>query len=199
MAQTSGFDPTLKVKTCFDCKMFDFYNWVAHLNREDGPRGMPSYEALSVSFQGALEISSVIRQPLSLVRDLFSSPRVVAKSCQCYEGCGPSSQDHNIQIFTDASNEGRVSLYKRSVVRQGKKAAHKCSRVEGSISGPERFKDQCQNQTVLVATDNSTVVANINKNSEPSPVNRMVTASAGVQTDLSKWFTPHVDLFAPLI
>ena len=24
----------------------------------------------------------------------------------------------------------------------------------------------------------------------------MVTASAGVQTDLPKWFTPHVDLFA---
>ena len=31
---------------------------------------------------------------------------------------------------------------------------------------------------------------------ELSAVNRMVTASAGVQTDLSKWFTPHVDLFA---
>ena len=30
----------------------------------------------------------------------------------------------------------------------------------------------------------------------PSPINRMVTASADVQTDLSKWFTPHVDLFA---
>ena len=30
---------------------------------------------------------------------------------------------------------------------------------------------------------------------EPSTVDRMVTASAGVQTD-QKWFTPHVDLFA---
>ena len=29
-----------------------------------------------------------------------------------------------------------------------------------------------------------------------SPINRMVTTSADVQTDLSKWFTPHVDLFA---
>ena len=29
---------------------------------------------------------------------------------------------------------------------------------------------------------------------QPSAVNRMVTASTGVQTDL--WFTPHVDLFA---
>ena len=29
MAQTSGFDPTTQVKTCFDCKMFDVANWVA--------------------------------------------------------------------------------------------------------------------------------------------------------------------------
>ena len=29
-----------------------------------------------------------------------------------------------------------------------------------------------------------------------SPVSRMVNASTDVQTDLSKWFTPHVDLFA---
>ena len=32
MAQTSGFDPTTQVKTCFDCKMFDVANWVASLN-----------------------------------------------------------------------------------------------------------------------------------------------------------------------
>ena len=28
IAQTSGFDPTTQVKTCFDCKMFDVANWV---------------------------------------------------------------------------------------------------------------------------------------------------------------------------
>ena len=39
MAQTSGFDPTSQVKTCFDCKMFDVVYWVACLNREDGPKG----------------------------------------------------------------------------------------------------------------------------------------------------------------
>ena len=99
----------------------------------------------------------------------------------------------------------------------------------------KRFKEQCQNRTGLVATDNSTVIAYINKqggthsaemcallwkiiylmpslpdnlksqanprvpdcDGRPTvPINRRVTASAGVQTDLSKWFTPHVDLFA---
>ena len=39
MAQTSGFDPTTQVKTCFDCKMFDVANWVACLNGENGPGG----------------------------------------------------------------------------------------------------------------------------------------------------------------
>ena len=79
MAQSLGFDPTLKVKICFDCKMFDVENWVTSLNGEDGPGGTPSLEALSVSPQGALEISSLVGQPPSLVRDHFSSPRVVAK------------------------------------------------------------------------------------------------------------------------
>ena len=59
MAQTSGLSPKTQVKTCFDCKMFDVANWVACLNGENGPGGTPSHEALSVSPQGALEISSV--------------------------------------------------------------------------------------------------------------------------------------------
>ena len=59
MAETSGFDPASQVKTCFDCKMFDVANWAACLNGENGPRGMPSYEALSLLPQVALEISSV--------------------------------------------------------------------------------------------------------------------------------------------
>ena len=60
MAQTLGFDLTTQVKTCFDYKMFDVANWVACLNRENGPERTPSPEALSVSPQGALEISSVV-------------------------------------------------------------------------------------------------------------------------------------------
>ena len=46
-----------QVKTCLDCKMFDVANWVACLSGEDGPGGTPSHEAVSVSPQGALEIS----------------------------------------------------------------------------------------------------------------------------------------------
>ena len=89
MAQTPGFDPTTQVKTCFDCKMFDVSNWVA---REDGPRGTPSHEALSISSQGALEISSVVGQPPSLDRGHFCTPGLVAESCKHDERLRPSSQ-----------------------------------------------------------------------------------------------------------
>ena len=87
MAQTSGFDPTTRVKTCFDCKMFDVSNWIASLNGENGPGGTPSHEALSVSSQGALEISSV--QPSAVNRMVTTSagvqtdlPEVVHTSCR---------------------------------------------------------------------------------------------------------------------
>ena len=92
MAQTSGFDPTTQVKTCFDCKMFDVSNWVASLNRENGPGGTPSHEALSVSSQGALEISSVTGQSPSLDRSHCSPPGLVAQSLKRDERCRPSSQ-----------------------------------------------------------------------------------------------------------
>ena len=107
MAQISGFDPMLKVKTCFDCMMFDVANWVACLNGENVPGGTPSHETLSDSPQGALEISSTTGQPPSLVRDHFSSPRVVAKFLKnVMKRSDLYPKDHSIQIFTDTSNEG---------------------------------------------------------------------------------------------
>ena len=83
--------------------MFDVANWVACLNGENGPGGTPSHEALSVSSQGALEISSVAGQPPSLDGSHCSTLRPVVKSLKSDERCRPSSQDHSIQLFTDAS------------------------------------------------------------------------------------------------
>ena len=60
-------------------------NWVAYLNKEDGPGGTPSHEAVSVSSQGALEISSVAGQPPSLDRCHFCTPRLVAESSKSDE------------------------------------------------------------------------------------------------------------------
>ena len=117
---------------------------------------------------------------------------------------------------------------KGSVVRWGKRLHINDLELKAVSLALRNFKDQCQKQAVPVATDNSTVVAYINKQGgthsaemcallwkimtwchhyhitlkarhwvsecdgrpsiqiQSSPVNRMVTASADVQTDLSK-------------
>ena len=145
MAQTSGFDPATQVKICFGCKMFDVANWVACLNRENGPRGTLSHEALSVSPQGALEISSVVGHTPYLDRNHFSTHRVVAESHKRDERCRPSSQRPQYPILCRHLKRRlgcllRANLYKRSVVKQGKKATHKCYRAEGGFSGPSKVQ-----------------------------------------------------------
>ena len=145
MAQTSGFDPTTQVKTCFDCKMFDVSNWVASLNGENGPGGAPSHEAFSVSSQGALEISSVAGQPPSLDRSHCSPPRLVAKPLKCDERRRPSSQGPQYptlyrRLKRRLGRSLRSKFYKRAVVRAGKKATHKCPRIEGGLPGPSRLQ-----------------------------------------------------------
>ena len=141
MAQTSRFDPVTHVKTCFDCKMFDVANLVASLNGADGPGGRPSHEALSVSSQGALEISSVAGQPSSLDRNDFCTPRLMAEFCKHDERLRPLSQrpqypTHYRCLKRRLGCSLRSKFYQRSVVRTGIKVTHQCSRIEGGRTGP---------------------------------------------------------------
>ena len=156
-----------QVKTCFDCKMFDVANWVARLNGENGPRGMPSHEALSVSPQRALEISSVVdsllpwTETISAHLDWWQNPTNVMKGADLHP------KDHCIQLFTDASNEGWGAHLEQSstkgLVGQGKKATHKCSRAEGGLSGPSKVQGPVSKPNSAGCCGNSTVVAYINK------------------------------------
>ena len=145
MAQTSGFYPTTQVKTCFDCKMFDVSNWVASLNGENGPGGMTSHEALLVSPQGALEISSTTGQPPSLDRSHLCTPRLVAEPCKRDERCRPSSQRPQYptlyrRLKQRLGRSCRTKFYPRSVVSPGKKPSHKRPRIERCLSGPETLQ-----------------------------------------------------------
>ena len=64
---------------------------------------------------------------------------------QCDEGCGPSPQRPQYPNLYRHLKQRlgcslRASLYIKPVVRQGVKATHKYSRVEGGISGPEKVQ-----------------------------------------------------------
>ena len=149
------------------------------------------------------------------------------------KGADLHPKDHSIQLFTDASNEGwgahlDKKFYKGSVVRSGKKATHKCPRIEGGLTGPSRLQGpvpepnsaSCDGQLnsgslhqqtrrnslsrdVCSPVEDHDLVPSLPHNIESqahprvpecdgrstvqvqsSAVNRMVSASAGVQTDL---------------
>ena len=158
----------LKSKHVFDCKMFDVSNWVATLSGENGPIGTTSHEALSVSHQGALEISSTTGQPpswteaISAHLDWWQNPAYVMKGSDLHP------KDHSIQLFTDASNEGWGAHLEQNSTQglwspQEKGLHINVLELKAVFLALRHFKDQCQDQPVLVATDNSTVVAYINK------------------------------------
>ena len=213
----------------------DVANWVACLNGENGPGGTPSHEALSVSSQGELEIFSITGQPPYLDRNHFCTPRLVIESHKCHERCRPSSQrtQHPTlyrRLKQRLGRSLRSKFHKGSVVRQGKKATHKCPRVEGDLPGHSKLQGPmsepnsvgCNGQLnngslhkqttrnslsrdVRSPVEDHDMVPSLSHNIEsqthsrvsecdgrpsvqvkPSAVNRMVTASTGVQTDLSK-------------
>ena len=230
-----GFYRTTQVKTCFDCKMFDVSNWVASLNGENGPRGTTLHETLSVSPQGALEISSTTGQPPSLDRSHFCIPRLVAEPCKRDERLRPSSQRPQYptlyrRLKRRLGRSLRTKFYPRSVVSPGKRPSHKRPRIESCLSGPETLQGpvpgpnsaSCNGQLncgclhkqtrgntlsgdVCTPVENHDLVPSLSHNIESQAhsrvpecdgrptfqvksgtVDRMVTTSTGVQTDLPK-------------
>ena len=56
----------------------------------------------------------------------------------------------------------RGTYCKENLVPSRKQVAHKLSGTKGGLSGPKEFQDLYSDKIILVATDNTTVVANIN-------------------------------------
>ena len=77
-------------------------------------------------------------------------------------------KDHSIQLFTDASNEDWGAHLDQSSTKglwsdREKRLHINVLELKAVSLALRSFKDQCQNQIVPVATDNSTVIAYINK------------------------------------
>ena len=94
--------------------------------------------------------------------DWWQNPSNVMKGADLHP------KDHSIQLFTDASNEGWGAHLDQNSAKglwtdREKRLHINVLELKAVSLAPRDFKDQCQNQTVLVATDNSTVVAYINK------------------------------------
>ena len=145
MAQTSGFDPTTRVKTCFDCKMFDISNWVASLNGEMVPEGRlhrrPFHFHLKEHWRYPQSLDNLLpwTEAIAAHLDWWQNPSNVMKGADLHP------KHHSIQLLTDASHKGwgahlDQKFHKGSVVRSGKKATHICPRIEGGLPGPSRLQ-----------------------------------------------------------
>ena len=94
--------------------------------------------------------------------DWWQNPSNVMKGADLHP------KDHSIQLFTDASNEGWGAHLDQNSTKglwsdREKRLHINVLELKAVSLALRDFKDQCQNQTVLVATDNLTVVAYINK------------------------------------
>ena len=90
--------------------------------------------------------------------DWWQNPSNVMKGADLHP------KDHSIQLFTDASNEGWGAHLDQNSTKGLWSEREKRLHINVlELKAVSLALDQCQNQTVLVATDNSTVVAYINK------------------------------------
>ena len=90
------------------------------------------------------------------------------------KGADLHPKDHNIQTFTDASNKGWGAHLEQTSTKglwsdREKRLHINVLKLKAVSLAVQSFKDQCQTQRVLVATDNSTVVAYINKQGGTHP------------------------------
>ena len=114
------------------------------------------------SFPQSLDSLLPWTETISAHLDWWQNPANVMKGSDLHP------KDHSIQLFTDTSNEGWGAHLEQSSTKglwsdQEKRLHINVLALKAVSLALRQFKDQCQNQTVLVSTDNSTVVAYINK------------------------------------
>ena len=98
----------------------------------------------------------------------FSTPRLVAESHKRDKRCRPSCQRPQYPtLYKTPQTKAGVLTWSKPLQKacgQTRKKSLHINVLELKVSlALQSFKDQCQKQTVLIATDNSTVVAYINK------------------------------------
>ena len=151
-----------QVKTCLDWKMFDVANSVACLNGENGPGGTPTHEAEHWRYPQSLDSLFPWTEAIAAHLDWWQNPSNVMRGADLHP------KDHSIQLFTDASNESWGAHLDQSSTKglwsdREKRLHIDILELKAVSLALRSFKDQFQDQTVLVAMYNSTVVAYINK------------------------------------
>ena len=139
----------------------------SHSNRKASPPRATPHEANTVALEKQLEGSRVTRKGDSSPQVAPPPPKVVAGGRQCAtrstithsKTCSANIYRH---IQRRVGRSFKRAHCKGNLVPSRKQVAHKSFRAKSFLALKE-FQNLCCNKTVLVATDNTTVVAYINK------------------------------------
>ena len=124
--------------------MFHVANCVASINRKSGLEGRlhmrPFHLKENWKFPQSLNNLLPWPETISAHLDWWQNPISVMN------GLDHHPKDHNVLIFTDASNVSWGAHLDQNSVKglwldKKKKATHKCTRIKGSLFGPETFQN----------------------------------------------------------
>ena len=140
----------------------------SHSNRKTSPPGATSHVTHTVALEKQLEGPRITRQGDPRSQVATPPPRVVAGGKHVLTGQPLHPLKHALQIFTDASKEGWGTHLDGHTARgtwslPESKLHINHLELKAVFLALKEFRTLCCNKTVLIATDNTTVVAYINK------------------------------------
>ena len=168
MDKTLGDVPSPLSEVCYQCKDSYVHHWIACINGEDCEIGQDAYETFSVASQESVEISDASGHTSLLESENDTTQGMVVRPTKCVQGEFLHPREHEKLIFTDASNAGWGA-------HSGQESTGGlCSHLEkhlhinllemkAAFLALQFSKKICQNNQVLIASDNTSVVAYINK------------------------------------
>ena len=136
-------------------------------NGDDNTIGSPTCEATPMVSEDTLEVSPVSGYPSTCVPSSQKSSSVVDHLSNLRRG-SPLHQEHNLLLFTDASLKGWGAHLKHHTAsglwNQVDSRLHiNILELKAVFQALKSFKNHLLNQNLLISTDNSSVVAYLNK------------------------------------
>ena len=166
VAKSTGKDTRTHLPTGLFSTGTDVLNRPANRDRETSSPRQTTHEAHSVASQKKLENTGIPTQTDSSAQISASSLTMVAARRQ--RSHRPTPLQHALQIFTDASKEGWGAHLNEYIARgtwslPESKLHINYLELKAVFLALKEFQKLCIDKMVLVATDNTTVVAYINK------------------------------------
>ena len=167
-----GFDPPKveihPIQTKLPSQGIDVPDRPAYSNGKTGAPGETPHETCPVAPETTLENSGIPGEGDSCSKVPSSTPSMVDQGDKCLNKTTFTSFSHAVQIFTDASKEGWGAhlgdFTARGIWSAPESHLHiNFLELKAVLLALKRFQHLVQGKVVLVATDNTTVVAYINK------------------------------------